>query len=172
MQRSKQQALMFLLGAVLVGGVLGFSADRVLGSTKPGARVPARIQMYNDIGIAEDRRAQLDSVLDETNCKTGEIMRSVRPAMDSVRAEGLRTFVSMLTPEQKVAYELREQRMKARFDSLEKDRDSKWAKEHPGMERPRRCGGARSGGGSSGAAARPASAAPAAERRPGGPLFY
>jgi hypothetical protein len=28
MQRSKQQALMFLLGAVLVGGVLGVSAAR------------------------------------------------------------------------------------------------------------------------------------------------
>ena len=34
MQRSKQQALMFLLGAVLVGGALGFSADRYLGHEK------------------------------------------------------------------------------------------------------------------------------------------
>jgi hypothetical protein len=31
MQRSKQQALMFLLGAVLVGGAVGFSADRYIG---------------------------------------------------------------------------------------------------------------------------------------------
>jgi len=31
MQRSKQQALMFLLGIGLVGGALGFSADRYLG---------------------------------------------------------------------------------------------------------------------------------------------
>ena len=29
MERPKQQALAFLLGALLVGGVLGFSADRV-----------------------------------------------------------------------------------------------------------------------------------------------
>ena len=33
MQRSKQQAIMFLLGAVLVGGVVGFSAERVIGPT-------------------------------------------------------------------------------------------------------------------------------------------
>ena len=29
MQRSKNLAMMFLLGAVLVGGALGFTADRV-----------------------------------------------------------------------------------------------------------------------------------------------
>ena len=44
MQRSKQQALMFLLGAVLVGGVLGFSADRVM-SKKP-QRMSARMSSY------------------------------------------------------------------------------------------------------------------------------
>ena len=170
MQRSKQQALMFLLGATLVGGVLGFSADRVIGAKKPGMRVPARIQMYDDIGIAEDRRATLDSVLDETNCKTGEIMRAVRPAMDSVRAEGLKTFVSMLTPEQKKAYELREQRMKARYDSIQKELDAKWAKDHPGQER-RRCGPGRPGN-QTGAASKPGAAPATAERRPGGPLFY
>ena len=170
MQRSKQQALMFLLGAVLVGGVLGFSADRVI-SKKPGARVPARVQMYDDIGISTDQRVKLDSVLDETNCKTSEIMRTVRPAMDSVRAEGLKTFTSMLTPEQRTAYQAREQRMKARMDSLEKERDAKWAKEHPGSERPRRCGGSRTG--QSNPTQNPAAPAGSTERRsPGGPLFY
>ena len=167
MQRSKQQALMFLLGAVLVGGVLGFSADRVISKKPP--RVSARVQMYDDIGIAEAQRAHLDSVLDETNCKTGEIMRSVRPAMDSVRAEGLKTFLNMLTPEQRSAYELRDQRMKARMDSLEKDRDAKWAKDHPGADRPRRCAGSRTGQNTQ---TRPAAPAAGPERRPGGPLFY
>ena len=36
MQRTKQQALMFLLGAVLVGGVLGFSAERALHEDRDG----------------------------------------------------------------------------------------------------------------------------------------
>ncbi|HET9425154.1 MAG TPA: hypothetical protein VFO55_07280 [Gemmatimonadaceae bacterium] len=172
MQRSKQQALMFLLGAVLVGGVLGFSADRVMSAKKPRARVPARVQMYDDIGITANQRARMDSVLDETNCKTAEIMRSVRPAMDSVRAEGLKTFVSMLTPEQRSAYEAREARMKARMDSLEKERDAKWAKEHPGSERPRRCGPGRTGSAAPAAGARSAPGVPAPEHRPGGSLFY
>lgn len=162
MQRSKQQALMFLLGAVLVGGVLGFSADRVI-SKKP-QRVPARVQMYDDIGIASDQRAKMDSVLDEMNCKTGDVMRSMKPVIDSVRGEGLNTFLGMMTPAQREAYDLREKRMHARMDSLEKDRDAKWAKDHPGSERPRRCGGPRSGPGSS--------AGPGPERRgPGGPFL-
>src|SRR6185436_13677185 len=67
MQRSKQQALMFLLGATLVGGVLGFSAERVI-SKKP-KRLPARVQMYDDIGIDYAQRVTMDSILDDTNCR-------------------------------------------------------------------------------------------------------
>jgi hypothetical protein len=165
MQRSKQQALMFLLGAVLVGGVLGFSAERVINKKPP--RVSARVQMYDDIGIADTQRARLDSVLDETNCKTADIMRGIRPSLDSVRGEGLKTFLGMLTQEQQSAWSTRDRRMKAHMDSLQKDRDAKWAKDHPGSERPRcmnRTGQATPAG-------KPA-APTAQERRPGGPLFY
>jgi len=50
MERPKQQALAFLLGALLVGGALGFSADRVLRQDEltPAQR---RAQFYEDIGI-------------------------------------------------------------------------------------------------------------------------
>jgi hypothetical protein len=170
MQRSKQQALMFLLGAVLVGGVLGFSAERVISKKPP--RVSARVQMYDDIGIAEASRSKLDSVLDETNCKTGEIMRSIRPSMDSVRADGIRTFLSMLTPAQKSAWEERDKRMKARFDSVEKARDAQWTKEHPGVERPRRCGPSRSGQINNQKPNTLPAAAGAEHHNPTGPIFY
>ena len=136
--RTKQQALMFLLGAVLVGGVLGFSANRIM-SKKP-ERVSARVQMYDDIGITPAQRVTMDSVLDETNCKTGDIMRSMRPAMDSIRATGFKTLLEMMTPEQRVAYSAREKRFKARMDSLEKAREAQRAK-GSGGDRHRRCGG-------------------------------
>ena len=146
MQRSKQQALMFLLGATLVGGVLGFSADRVF-SKKPGMRVPARVQMYDDIGIDSAQRVTMDSVLDETNCKLGDASRPLRPVMDSIRNEGFNTIKGLMTPAQRDAFDAREKRMRARMDSSEKARDAEWAKKHP--ERPRRCvsGGARGGPG-------------------------
>ena len=170
MQRSKQQALMFLLGALLVGGVLGFSANRVIAAKKP-ARIPARIQMYDDIGIDSALRVKMDSVLDETNCRTGDILRAVRPSMDSVRAEGLRTFLDMMTPAQRAAYSAREKRVKARMDSLEKVSEAKWAKDHPGEQR-RRCRANRNGASGQGNAGRPGAAPATPERRPGGPLFY
>jgi hypothetical protein len=170
MQRSKHQALMFLLGALLVGGVLGFSANRVIAAKKP-ARIPARIQMYDDIGIDSLLRVKMDSVLDETNCKTGDIMRAVRPAMDSVRAEGLKTFLDMMTPAQREAYDAREKRIKARMDSIEAANEAKWAKDHPGEQRRRRCGN-RAGATGPGNSPRPGGAPAAPERRPGGPLFY
>lgn len=138
MQRSKQQAMFFLLGALLVGGVVGASAIKVM--DKKPVRVSARVQMYDDIGIDSAMRVRMDSVLDEMNCKTADIMASARPAMDSVRTEGFKTLTGMMTPEQRSAYDLREKRFKAHMDSLDKARDAQWAKDHPGVER-KRCGG-------------------------------
>jgi hypothetical protein len=138
MQRSKQQALMFLLGALLVGGVVGASAIKVM--DKKPQRVPARVQMYDDIGIDSALRVKMDSVLDETNCKTAEIMRAMRPSLDSVQAEGFKTLVDMMTPAQHAAFEARRKRMRERMDSTEKAHDAEWAKNHPGADRNRRCG--------------------------------
>lgn len=148
MQRSKQQALMFLLGAVLVGGVLGFSANRVMSSSKP-KRASAREQMYADIGIDAQQQVKMDSVLDETNCKTSEIMRSVRPTMDSIRADGFKALLEMMTPTQRAAYEVREKVMKQKMDSTRRHSDSVWTAKHPGEERRRHCGGGPRPGGSS-----------------------
>lgn len=147
MQRSKQQALMFLLGAVLVGGVLGFSADRVMSSNKP-KRPSAREQMYADIGIDAQQQVKMDSVLDETNCKTSEIMRTVRPTMDSIRAEGFRALLGMMTPAQQEAYAAREKVMKLKMDSTRRHNDSVWTAKHPDQRR-RQCGGGPRPGGSS-----------------------
>jgi len=149
MQRSKQQALMFLLGATLVGGVLGFSAERVI--NKKPRRPPPRVQMYDDIGIDSAQRITMDSVLDETNCKLGDVSRPLRPRMDSVRDAGYATIRELMTPPQRQAFDARVKRMRHLMDSTEKARDAEWAKAHP--DRPRRCGpGAPRGGpgGSSG----------------------
>ena len=156
MQRNKQQALMFLLGAVLVGGVLGFSADRVM-SKKP-QRVSARMRMYDDIGIAPDQRVKMDSVLDETNCKTQELMKSVRPAMDSMRAADKKALLGLMTEPQRAAYAAREARFKAQMDSIEKARAARGSGPSDHADRPR-CGGGPGMGG------------PGPSHGPGGPFF-
>src|SRR3954471_8209249 len=120
MQRSKQQALMFLLGAVLVGGVLGFSADRVMSANKGPRTLERRGSFYDEFGITDDQRRKLDSIFDETNCKIDVLMNPVRPSLDSVKAQGRRDWLAAMTAEQRTALAAREARMKARRDSLDK----------------------------------------------------
>jgi hypothetical protein len=114
MQRSKQQALMFLLGAVLVGGVLGFSADRVL-SERSKSWAP-RQRMYADLGLSDAQRATMDSLLDDRNCQIGVLLRPVRPQLDSIKASAHQQVLQILTPAQRTMLELRVQEM-ARRDS-------------------------------------------------------
>ena len=113
MQRPKQQALAFLLGAVLVGGVVGFSADRVFrrDDTSVAAK---RKAMYDDLDLQPAQRAALDSLFDARNCKYDAIFNSIRPALDSLKAETRARTNSILTDEQRT-----------KLESRRKDHDSK-----------------------------------------------
>jgi len=119
MQRSKQQALMFLLGAVLVGGVLGFSADRVF-QDKQKHWAP-RMRMYNDLELSEAQRSTMDSLLDDRNCQISAVMKPVSPQLDSIKKAAHQQVLAILTPEQRAKLELRVQEM-ARRDSLQRAR--------------------------------------------------
>ncbi len=105
MQRPKQQALLFLLGAVLVGGVLGFSADRVM-QHRPH-NWAERTTMYDDIGLTPTQRADADSIWDATNCSIQQVYRPVRAVLDSIRLDGGRRFRALLTPAQLDKFEAR-----------------------------------------------------------------
>jgi Spy/CpxP family protein refolding chaperone len=126
MQRSKQQALMFLLGAVLVGGVLGFSADRVLTRDKPRDWTP-RVRMYEDLGLTQEQRSRMDSLLDDRSCQISAVMKPVRAQVDSIRESAHQQILQMLTPEQREKFELRRQEW-ARRDSV---RESKRRQSSP-----------------------------------------
>jgi hypothetical protein len=98
MERPKQQALLFLLGAVLVGGVLGFSADRVM-QRRPH-NWAERTAMYDDIGLTSAQRAAADSIWDATNCSIQQVYRPVRTVLDSIRLDGGRKFRALLASDQ------------------------------------------------------------------------
>jgi Spy/CpxP family protein refolding chaperone len=120
MQRSKQQALMFLLGAVLVGGVLGFSADRLWDHEK-SRHWAGRTRMYDDLALSEIQRAQMDSLLDDRNCQINAIMTPVRAQLDSIKSQANQQMMQILTPEQRSKLEMRRQEMQRR-DSVDKVR--------------------------------------------------
>ena len=106
MERPKQQALAFLLGALLVGGALGFSADRVLRQDEltPAQR---RAQFYEDIGITPQQRPVLDSLLDARNCRMDSVVKTFQPALDSIKAASRMQMDRLLTPEQHARLEAR-----------------------------------------------------------------
>ena len=119
MQRSKQQALMFLLGAVLVGGVLGFSADRVMADKQK--HWSPRQRMYRDLKLSEAQQVTMDSLLDDSNCQISAVMKPVRPQIEAIRKAQHQEILRILTPEQQGVMEMRQQEM-ARKDSLSKAR--------------------------------------------------
>jgi hypothetical protein len=119
MQRSKQTALMFLLGAVLVGGVLGFSADRVMQDKQK--HWGPRLRMYNDLGLTDIQRATMDSLLDDRNCQINAVMKPVSPQIDAIKKAAHQELLEMLTPEQRSIMEMRRQEM-VRRDSVSKAR--------------------------------------------------
>jgi hypothetical protein len=116
MQRSKQQAMMFLLGAVLVGGVLGFSAERVMSHTATDHSWAARTAMYDDLGLSIAQRAAMDSVIDEKNRRVDSLLKPVKPQIDTARANARIQFYRIFTPEQRAKFETR-----VREDSLRRE---------------------------------------------------
>ncbi|HKH93323.1 MAG TPA: hypothetical protein VKA54_16080 [Gemmatimonadaceae bacterium] len=126
MERPKQQALAFLLGALLVGGVLGFSADRVF---RQGELTPAqrRAAFYEDIGITAQQRPVMDSILDDRNCQMDSVVKTVQPALDSIKAASRVNMDRLLTPDQH-----------ARLEARRKDEAARHAAERKRLKPP--CG--------------------------------
>jgi Spy/CpxP family protein refolding chaperone len=119
MQRPKQQALAFLLGAVLVGGVVGFSADRVFRSNDNS--IAARRQaLYDDLELKDAQRAALDSVFDASNCQLEAIFKPLQPSLDSVKAGRRQAMNAILTPKQRTKLEERRKDDDAKRDAERK----------------------------------------------------
>ena len=107
MQRSKQQALMFLLGALLVGAILGFSANRVFGDGTPDTPASRRQAMYDDLQLSPTQRAAMDSLLDQRHCQIARTLATVEPRLDSIRASARVQMDRLLTPDQRTRLEVR-----------------------------------------------------------------
>ena len=73
MQRSKQQAMMFLLGAVLVGGALGMSADRYIAT-----RVRQTVRAARQV-LRRDRAVARSSATRSTRSRSSATVRSAHP---------------------------------------------------------------------------------------------
>ena len=84
MQRSKSYALMFLLGAFIAGGALGFTADRVMtrdNHTRGGR--PSLDRMAKELELTDAQRVQFDSITAGRRAQMKALWAPLRPQMDS-----------------------------------------------------------------------------------------
>ena len=114
MQRSKQTALMFLLGATLVGGALGFSADRYLTHEKVVSQFGPRPKFYDDLGLSEQQRGTLDSIMFAQDCAIRAVMAPIRPKLDTIRGNFRSQVEQVFTKAQLTQLEARRKEHDAR----------------------------------------------------------
>jgi Spy/CpxP family protein refolding chaperone len=87
MERSKGYALMFLLGAFLTGGALGFTADRVIGGKhNREMRGPRayRQKMAEELKLTPAQQASVDSLIEQKHRQIVTLYKPVRPQLDSI----------------------------------------------------------------------------------------
>ena len=125
MRGSKQLAMMFLLGAVLVGGVLGFTADRVIMREhvcvkKDKSQTAFREQFARDLDLTPAQRVAVDSILDYRHSQIGAVMATVRPKMESIKDSSRAQILRVLNESQRIRFEAMRQEMRNKHNAAEK----------------------------------------------------
>ena len=87
MERSKGYALMFLLGAFLTGGALGFTADRFMdASDRREMRSPRAYQkkLAKELELTPQQQASVDSLIEQKHRQIVALYKPVQPQLDSI----------------------------------------------------------------------------------------
>jgi len=126
-QQPKSLAVMFLLGAFLSGGALGFVADRAVGRrpySKQFDQQSMRDEFARELRLSEQQRRVIDSIFDWRDDRAKEIRKVIKPSMDSLVDSGRVLINAHLdTTQQRLFRELRDSI--AVRDSLRRVREGK-----------------------------------------------
>jgi hypothetical protein len=89
MQNSKGYAMMFLLGAFVAGGALGFTADRMVRASDRESHGPAdfRTRMADKLHLTPVQKTAIDSLMLERHRQIVALFKPVKPQLDSITAE-------------------------------------------------------------------------------------
>ncbi|MEO6877705.1 MAG: hypothetical protein ABI205_04430 [Gemmatimonadaceae bacterium] len=118
MQRPKQQALMFLLGAVLVGGALGFSAAGYVGHEKFASQYgPVRSKFYDEFGLSAEQRSVLDSLAFQQDCAIKAVLAPHDSVLKMIKTRFRAQQDSVFTKDQLTQLEARRKDLGSRRDA-------------------------------------------------------
>ncbi len=108
MHGSRHLALMFLFGALLIGGALGFSATRVLERERgcgPRDSRGMRESLARDLELTAAQRAAIDTILDVRHRQMSAIMAPVRPRLDAVGDTARQQISRLLDDRQRARFQ-------------------------------------------------------------------
>lgn len=100
--------MMFLLGAFLTGGVLGFSADRYMNRDRvctTGGSGNLQAVMSERLGLTAGQRDSIDAILDERSRQYRVAMEPIRARLDSIKLNARDQMRGVLTGEQQAEFE-------------------------------------------------------------------
>ena len=117
MQRPKQQALMFLLGAVVVGSAVGFTADRYIGHERFAAQYGPRSKFYDELGLSARQRSTLDSLAFQQDCAFRKIVAPYDSAIKALNKHFHAQRDSVFTHDQMTKLLARRKEMEARREA-------------------------------------------------------
>jgi hypothetical protein len=115
----------FVLGALLVGGVVGFTADRVLGREVQAPRFFTRAELRQRFAerleLSADQRAKVEVILDRKRVAMDSLLAPVRPAMKAVSDSTARAIDAVLDARQRAKFA----EMRAENEKREKESGSR-----------------------------------------------
>jgi hypothetical protein len=114
---TKNSALAFLLGAALVGGVFGFTADRLVTRDRVcprwGDEGAMRRRFGDELGLTEVQRAAVDTILTAKHRAIQAVVQPMRPQLDSISDDAARRIKARLDRDQQATFDRMVADMKA-----------------------------------------------------------
>lgn len=118
MSRPKSVALAFLTGALLVGALLGFTAERLVeGRCRKDRDRCFRERLANDLDLDTRQRVAVDSLLDLRHVRLKKLYAPLRPQADSLYLVTRDEIRQVLSPAQREQFEQVISRTNARSES-------------------------------------------------------
>ncbi len=105
---TRHTALAFLLGALLVGGALGFTADRMIGDRACRHwRDPRemRAMFFSQLHLSSSQRVAIDSTIRAKHRAASAILRPIQPRLDSLNDAAAAQIKSQLDPGQQALFD-------------------------------------------------------------------
>ena len=121
--QSKSLALMFLLGAFVTGGALGFVAKGAMATNTPVVRPGPSSELARVLGLDQAQATAIDSILRWRSMQDREAAKPIKHLLTANRDSARVHMMKELTPEQQEKFKamLEENRLRTEKKKAEQD---------------------------------------------------